>query len=133
MKSLGICVLLGVLLLASCESRPDAEVKTGEGNVDSLQQNPPNTKKDQVKLNKEYYDLTDEQKQELLGYGINVEKGVPVGLKVGDMAPVFKQKTLDGKELFLPDLYKEGPVLCSSTADSGAPFVLNIWLVCRIH
>lgn len=111
MKSLGVYVLLVMLLMVSCDSRPDAEVKTGEGNVDSLQSNPPNAEQDQVRLNKEYYELTDSMKKELYGYGINVEKGVPVGLKVGDMAPVFKQKTLDGKELFLPDVYKKGPVI----------------------
>ncbi len=56
--------------------------------------------------------LTDEDKRRYYEeYGIDYERGMPGGLKVGDTAPVFKAKDNNGKELFLPDLYKEQPIV----------------------
>lgn len=55
--------------------------------------------------------LTEAQKLSYAELGIDADKGIPVGLKVGDMAPVFKQKDQHGNEIFLPDMYKNGPVV----------------------
>jgi peroxiredoxin len=44
-------------------------------------------------------------------YGIDIYRGIPEGLKVGDSAPIFKAKDQNGNEHFLPDLYKKQPVV----------------------
>lgn len=56
--------------------------------------------------------LTDDDKKRYYDeYGIDYAKGMPQGLKVGDQAPIFKAKDNKGNELFLPDLYKDKPVV----------------------
>ncbi len=55
--------------------------------------------------------LTDEEKDRYRSQGIDVDRGIPTGLKLGDMAPVFKQKNQKGEDIFLPDLCKQGPVV----------------------
>jgi peroxiredoxin len=56
--------------------------------------------------------LTDEDKKRYYDeYGIDYSKGMPAGLKVGDQAPIFKAKDHKGNELFLPDLYKDKPLV----------------------
>lgn len=44
-------------------------------------------------------------------YGIDIFRGVPQGLTVGETAPVFKAIDHKGEELFLPDLYKKQPLV----------------------
>lgn len=55
--------------------------------------------------------LTDEQKQTYADLGINIEQGIPVGLKLGESAPVFKQNDQHGEEIFMPDMLKKGPLV----------------------
>lgn len=57
-------------------------------------------------------DLSDDDKKRYYDeYGIDYKRGMPGGLKVGDSAPIFKAKDNKGNELFLPDLFKEKPVV----------------------
>ncbi len=56
--------------------------------------------------------LSEEQrKQHLEEYGIDIYRGIPTGLNIGESAPVFKAKDQTNKDVFLPDLYKDGPVV----------------------
>ncbi len=55
--------------------------------------------------------LGEEDRNRLLEYGIDIYKGIPQGLRVGETAPIFKANDHTGKELFLPDLYKKQPVV----------------------
>lgn len=56
--------------------------------------------------------LTDDDKKRYYDeYGIDYKRGMPGGLKVGETAPIFKAKDNKGNELFLPELYKDKPVV----------------------
>lgn len=52
-----------------------------------------------------------EQDKELIGLGVNVDKGVPTGLKVGANAPNFVAKDKDGQTVELEKLLTQGPVV----------------------
>ncbi|CAN5128109.1 hypothetical protein BH09BAC1_BH09BAC1_19520 [soil metagenome] len=53
----------------------------------------------------------EERKRYVEEYGIDIEKGIPEGLKVGESAPIFKANDHKGNEVFLPDLFKKNPVV----------------------
>jgi len=46
-----------------------------------------------------------------VGYGIDVNFGVPAGLKPGDAAPDFTAKTVAGNQVVLSEELKKGPVV----------------------
>lgn len=97
-------ILTILLSLTACNSTEDTHSNEPDTTA------PETTTANQAKTD-EPLPLTEGQKQIYQGLGVDVSKGVPTGLKVGENAPVFKQKDQNGDELFLPALFKEGPVV----------------------
>ncbi len=95
------------MLLFSCDAETettDTATETGSDTTAVVD----NTPKEDPNL----VNLTDEDKKRYYDeYGIDYERGMPGGLKIGDSAPIFKAKDNKGNELFLPDLYKDKPVV----------------------
>lgn len=99
-------LILILTIIVSCDSQTSNDEETAE------KAKPVTPKPVKADLGpQDDIQLTDSEKQHYLDQGIDIKHRIPTGLKVGNMAPVFKQKNQYGDDVFLPDLYKEGPVV----------------------
>lgn len=112
MRSISLFALaLCCLVYVGCQSSSDKENTSTTATVDTVQNKPkPKPNKLPPNLPPEMQ-LSDAQKDVYTKWGIDITRSIPVGLRVGDMAPVFKSRDNKGNDLFLPDLYKEGPLV----------------------
>lgn len=112
MKKSSLIILALVLLLSACHNteqpKPDASTHNAATNAQASESRNGNK---HLMAAERAAALTQEEKDGYSKWGIDITKGIPVGLPLEAPAPVFKSMSLDGKEVFLPAYLKKGPVV----------------------